>query len=215
MASPACPCYSGRRCLLPRSARPECAPPDACATLPGNEAMNPPHDDADVASATTGGNTGHSPNLRPWRVGESGNPAGRSISLVNLALEVRRATRGGRELVELQLAIARGEEILVPGRARGQRPNLDQRMAACAWLADRGWGKAREVIELAGEASPSQRLELLRRLSDSEREQLRGLLTRALERESATSVTEPAAALGPGPAPPAAERPARPDEAHC
>ena len=62
---------------------------------------------------------------------------------MNLALEVRRATRGGRELVELHLGIARGELIPVAGRAQGQRPNLDQRMAACAWLADRGWGGKR------------------------------------------------------------------------
>jgi hypothetical protein len=111
------------------------------------------------------------------------------MSLVNLAIEVRRATRGGRELVELQLAIARGEKIPVPGRRQGrggrgeaqfQRPNLDQRMAAIAWLADRGFGKSKEVIELTGEATPSQRLELLRRLSDEQREQLRGLLAIAL-----------------------------------
>jgi hypothetical protein len=73
--------------------------------------MNPPHDDAGVASATTGGNTGLSPNLRPWVRGQSGNPSGRSLALVNLAWEARRATDGGRELVKLQLAIARGEEI--------------------------------------------------------------------------------------------------------
>jgi hypothetical protein len=169
--------------------------------------MNPPHDDAGVASATTGGNTGHSPNLRPWRVGESGNPAGRSLSLVNLAWEARRATDGGRELIRLQLAIARGEEIPVPGRARGQRPTIDQRQQAIAWLADRAFGKAKEIIELAGEASPPQRLELLRRLSDPEREQLRGLLAKALAPESASSATEPEAALGPAPEPPAAERP--------
>jgi hypothetical protein len=39
--------------------------------------------------------------------GQSGNPAGRGLALVNLAMEVRRATRGGRELVELDVAIAR------------------------------------------------------------------------------------------------------------
>jgi hypothetical protein len=104
-------------------------------------------------------------------------------------LEVRRATRGGRELVELQLAIARGEKIPVSGRRQGrggrgeaqfQRPNLDQRMAAIAWLADRGFGKSKEVIELTGEPSAAQRLELLRRLNDEQREQLRGLLAIAL-----------------------------------
>jgi hypothetical protein len=125
-------------------------------------------------------NTGDFANLRPWRPGETGNPGGRRLALVNLALEVRRATRGGRELVDLQLSIARGEEIPVPGRARSQRPTLDQRQAAVEWLANRGWGKAKEYIEFAGEATPSQRLELLRRLSDEDRHQLREILARAL-----------------------------------
>ena len=71
------------------------------------------------------------------------------------------------------------------------RPTLDQRVDAAAWLADRGWGKAKETIELTGEASPAQRLELLRRLSDEDRVQLQGLLQRALEgkpQESNTGV---------------------------
>jgi hypothetical protein len=110
---------------------------------------------------------------------------------VNLALEVRRATRGGRELVDLQLSIARGEEIPVPGRARSQRPTLDQRQAAVEWLANRGWGKAREYIELSGEATPSQRLELLRRLSDEDRDRLREILARALNGASAPGSDAP------------------------
>ena len=46
-------------------------------------------------------------------------------------------------------------------------------MQAAEWLASRGWSKAKEVIELAGEASPAQRLELLRRLSTEDRDQLK------------------------------------------
>jgi hypothetical protein len=73
------------------------------------------------------------------------------------------------------------------------RPTLDQRIDAAAWLADRGWGKAKETIELTGEASPAQRLELLRRLSDEDRAQLRGLLQRALEAKTTQPSEEPAA----------------------
>jgi hypothetical protein len=53
---------------------------------------------------------------------------------------------------------------------------------AAQWLADRGWGKAKEIIELTGDApaTPEQRLALLRRLSDDERATLRGLLAKAL-----------------------------------
>jgi hypothetical protein len=141
---------------------------------------------------------------------------GRSISLVNLALEVRRARRGGRELVELHLVIARGELISVAAAHRASARNLDQRMQAAEWLASRGWGKAKEVIELAGEASPAQRLELLRRLSDEDRDQLRAILTRALNGASvpASDATDGAPGLAPptvsdsdpGPDPPDAIR---------
>jgi hypothetical protein len=111
------------------------------------------------------------------------------MSLVNLAHVVRQETDGGRELVRLQLAIARGEKIPVPGRRQGQRgrgeaqfqrPNIDQRQSAIAWLADRAFGKSKEIIELTGEATPSQRLEYLRRLSDDDRHVLREILQRAL-----------------------------------
>jgi DNA-binding MarR family transcriptional regulator len=173
--------------------------------------MNPPHDDAGV---TTDGNTGRFPNLRPaWKPGQSGNLDGRSISLVNLAMQVRRLTRGGAELIELHLAIARGELIPVAGRAQGQRPNLDQRMQAAEWLASRGWGKAKEVIELAGEASPAQRLELLRRLSAEDRDQLRAILTRALNGASvpASDDTDDAPALAPPTVPDSDPGPDLPD----
>ncbi len=83
-------------------------------------------------------------------------------------------------------------------------------MQAAHWLADRG--KAKETIELTGEASTSQRLEVLKRLTEDERDQLRSLLAKALERESASSATEPEAALEPAPEPPAADRPALPEE---
>jgi hypothetical protein len=104
---------------------------------------------------------------------------------------VRRGTKGGDELVALQLAIARGEEIPVPGRARGQRPTRDQRQQAIEWLANRGWGKVKEYVELSGEATPSQRLELLRRLSDEDRNQLREILARALNGASAPGSDAP------------------------
>jgi hypothetical protein len=127
---------------------------------------------------STSGSGCHIPNLGPaWKAGQSGNLDGRSISLVNLALEVRRATRGGRELVELHLGIARGELIPVAGQAQGQR-----RIAISGGrlrLAGR-LRVGREEIELTGEASPAQRLEFLHRLSDEDRDQLRAILTRAL-----------------------------------
>jgi hypothetical protein len=62
-------------------------------------------------------------------------------------------------------------------------------MAAASWLADRGWGRAKEVIELAEESSAEHRLALLRQLSDDERETVRTILTAALERAAAVGAT--------------------------
>ena len=124
--------------------------------------------------------------------GNNANPYGNTAPLRSLAAEIRRQTGNGMEIASLYLQIMRGEPVKFPQkritrRKNGKiitsmyvRPTLDQRVSAAAWLADRGWGKAKETIELTGEASPAQRLELLRRLSEEDRQQLRGLLQRAL-----------------------------------
>jgi hypothetical protein len=134
--------------------------------------------------------------ITPWVPGQAGNPLGSTAPLRSLAAEIRRQTGYGRELAALYLAIMRGEPIKCPGTNRKSlknspklkdlwvRPTLEHRMQAAEWLANRGWGKAKETIELTGEASPAQRLELLRRLSEPERHQLRAILARALTGES-------------------------------
>ena len=58
---------------------------------------------------------------------------------------------------------------------------LDQRREAAAWIADRGWGKAREILEVTGDAGPAERLALLRRLSNEQLDQLGVLFNRMLE----------------------------------
>jgi hypothetical protein len=147
------------------------------------------------------------PWLRPWQPGQSGNPAGRPPSFLDLAVQVRHLTHNGTELVHLLLAIARGDAIPLPGRngnraLHPQRPNLNQRMQAAQLLLDRGWGRAKEVIELLGDATPEQqqqmRRALLESLTDDERTQLRALLQRALARTM----------TAPPEAPPAPEAPA-------
>jgi hypothetical protein len=117
----------------------------------------------------------------PWRPGESGNPLGVNRGVFALAAEIRRQTGQGQLLVEFYLDLFAGRPIPVPG-GRAQRPTLEHRHLAAQWLADRGWGKAKEIIELTGDApaTPEQRLALLRRLSDDERATLRGLLAKAL-----------------------------------
>jgi hypothetical protein len=116
----------------------------------------------------------------PWQPGQSGNPLGVNRGVFALAAEIRRATGQGRRLVALYLAVAEGRLIPVPG-GRAQLPTLEQRLAAAAWLADRGWGRAKEILELQDDSSSqAQRLALLRRLSGDERAQLRALLAKAL-----------------------------------
>jgi hypothetical protein len=145
------------------------------------------------------------PKLRAnlWQPGQTGNPAGNQAPLRSFAVRIRQETGYGREIAAFYLAIMRGEPIKMPHKVirRGRygkktiqalyvRPTLDQRIDAAAWLADRGWGKAKETIELTGEATPAQRLELLRRLSDDEREQLRSLLQRALTANATSESVE-------------------------
>jgi hypothetical protein len=140
---------------------------------------------------------------RLWKPGQTGNPVGSQAPLRSFAARIRQETGYGREIAAFYLAIMRGEPIKMPHKVvrRGRygkktiqalyvRPTLDQRIDAAAWLADRGWGKAKETIELTGEATPAQRLELLRRLSDDEREQLRGLLQRALTANASSDSVE-------------------------
>jgi hypothetical protein len=89
--------------------------------------------------------------------------------------------RGGRGTRPFYFAVLRGEAIPLPGLGRTQRPTLDQRLTAAQWLGDRGWGRAREIIQLAGEATAEERLAILKRLTEAERETLRTILTRALD----------------------------------
>jgi hypothetical protein len=138
-----------------------------------------------------------------FKPGNVANPYGNTAPIRSFAGHIRRETGYGKEIAAFYLAIMRGEPIKMPAKVirrgpRGKktigvqyiRPTLDQRIDAAAWLADRGWGKAKETIELTGEATPAQRLELLRRLSDDEREQLRGLLQRALTANATSESVE-------------------------
>jgi hypothetical protein len=130
--------------------------------------------------------------LIPWRPGESGNPLGGSISALGLAAEVRRRTHNGRALVDFFMNVLEGRPIERPGR-RPLTPNIDHQIVAANWLSDRGYGRPKETLEVLDQSSQTQRLELLRKLSDDERVQLRAILTKAL---NGTSVPESDAANG-------------------
>lgn len=73
---------------------------------------------------------------RPFLPGASGNPGGRPRGLMEL---VRRETKDGAELVRFMLRVL-----------RGQKQPMRYRLEAAAWLADRGFGKALQQMELSG-----------------------------------------------------------------
>src|SRR5262245_25079110 len=78
---------------------------------------------------------------RPWPPGVSGNPGGRPKGLAAL---VRQETAEGEELVRFMLRVM-----------RNRRQSMRVRMEAVAWLADRGFGKPMQQVEMSGaEAGP-------------------------------------------------------------
>jgi hypothetical protein len=112
-----------------------------------------------------------------FQPGQSGNPGGRSRYAAELTRLSRERTNNGADLVDLFVAILRGDAIRT-GRVR-RRPNLHERMTAAMWLADRGWGRAKEMVEILDEHSPDERRALVRVMTAEERTQLRTLLEAA------------------------------------
>ena len=98
--------------------------------------------------------------LRPFGPGNpNSNPGGRPVKAPkSLAAFVRASSKDGKELVIIMLQIARGKLKVPVYDASGVRvdklPSHSDRMEAVRWLADRGFGKVVDVVDLAvGQAS--------------------------------------------------------------
>jgi hypothetical protein len=87
--------------------------------------------------------------------GQSGNPSGKNRS--GLAALVRSRTKNGEVLVELMYRIACGAKFKTSLTINGKvlefrvRPSIRDRIEAIKWLTDRGWGKARDIVDIDGE----------------------------------------------------------------
>jgi hypothetical protein len=70
-----------------------------------------------------------------------------------LARLARNRTGDGLELIEFALSVLRGEAIGRTGKGESEveTPSIRDRIEAMKWLADRGWGKAVETVEIHDE----------------------------------------------------------------
>ena len=74
-----------------------------------------------------------------WRKGTSPNPSGKpERQIKNLAQYAREVTGGGKDLVDFMASVLKGD-LKAP---------TSLRMQAVNWLADRGWGKPVQQIDL-------------------------------------------------------------------
>ena len=75
---------------------------------------------------------------KPFAPGVSGNPGGRPKGM---SAYIRETSDGGREMVDLMVAVMRGETI------NGMKPKIKDMIDASEWLTDRAFGKPVTQVE--------------------------------------------------------------------
>jgi hypothetical protein len=74
-----------------------------------------------------------------FKKGQSGNPGGRPKGFKGMASKIRKETNEGEELVDFALGVLRNAAGIF---------TFDQQWGSLKWLADRGFGKAIDIVEL-------------------------------------------------------------------
>jgi len=104
--------------------------------------------------------------LKPFAKGQAGNPGGRPVKAPkSLAAFVRSSSKDGKELVIIMLSIAKGKLKVPVFDASGIRvdklPSHSDRMEAVRWLADRGFGKVADVVDIATSQASGPSLDVI------------------------------------------------------
>jgi len=105
--------------------------------------------------------------LRPFgKSNPNGNPGGKPVKAPkSLAAFVRGQSKDGKELVIIMLQIAKGKLKVPVFDASGVRvdklPSHSDRMEAVRWLADRGFGKVTDVIDIATSQASGPSLDVI------------------------------------------------------